>query len=151
MKLWIVSGGISHGIFKIQPPGGCGFVFELASCACLRPFLLADCTTRCSVRLIVFFLICNVHGLNSCGYLRWMDGTWHRRSRMVIEKLGDDTKKLQIPLFQKELEIHRMKNERNKLNERWKIRKRKYMFLVVIASVVTCLVFAFLSRVVVFS
>ncbi|KAI4981047.1 hypothetical protein ZWY2020_021532 [Hordeum vulgare] len=62
-----------------------------------------------------------------------------------------DNKKLQIALFQKEQEIQRMKNKRNKLVEQRKSRKRKDMFLVVVASVVTCVAFALLSRVIVLS
>ncbi|KAI4997895.1 hypothetical protein ZWY2020_053237 [Hordeum vulgare] len=107
----------------------------------------------CKLRPVI--RICN-EGFNSgrrymsCPYE--IDDAWHGRSRMVIQNLADDNKKLQIALFQKEQRIHRMKNERNKLDDQRKSGKRKNIFLVVVvASVVTCVAFALLNTVIVLS
>ncbi|KAI5005018.1 hypothetical protein ZWY2020_032261 [Hordeum vulgare] len=40
------------------------------------------------------FASCPYEGLNSCGYLMWMDDEWQERSRLVIQKLAEDNKTL---------------------------------------------------------
>ncbi|KAI5009292.1 hypothetical protein ZWY2020_011415 [Hordeum vulgare] len=47
------------------------------------------------------YMSCPYEGLNLCGYLRWMDDAWQGRSRVVIQKLADDNKKVQIAQIQK--------------------------------------------------
>lgn len=94
------------------------------------------------------FLSCPYEGLNSCGYLMWMDDEWQGRSRLVIQKLADDNKKLQIALCEKEQHIQRMKQERIKLNEHRKRREKidLVVVFVVLASVVMYDVVALLTR-----
>ncbi|KAI5013291.1 hypothetical protein ZWY2020_028245 [Hordeum vulgare] len=73
------------------------------------------------------FMSCPYEGLNSCGYLRWKDDAWQGRSRMVIQKLADDNKKMQIVVFEKERGIHRIKKERNKSNEQRKSMENRFV------------------------
>ena len=53
-----------------------------------------------------------------------MDDAWQGRSRLVIHKLADDNKKLQVSMFEKELEIQRLKKERKKIDEQRKTREK---------------------------
>ncbi|XBI54827.1 hypothetical protein VPH35_036763 [Triticum aestivum] len=94
------------------------------------------------------FLSCPYERLNSYGYLSWMDDAWQGRSRLVIHKLADDNKKLQVSMFEKELEIQRLKKERKKINEQRKTREKldQFLVLVILASVVVYAVVALLSR-----
>ena len=77
-----------------------------------------------------------------------MDDAWQGRSRLVIHKLADDNKKLQVSLFEKEQEIQRMKKERKKIDQQRKTREKidQFLVLVILASVVVYAVVALLSR-----
>ncbi|XBJ18924.1 hypothetical protein VPH35_009979 [Triticum aestivum] len=156
---WRVTSELSFGSKKAMK-GACGITvsnegFDAAECGCELTPVVRVCNEGFDAgRRFLSFLtgcvsvICNVHGLNSCGYLRWMDDAWQGRSRVVIRKLADDNQKLQNALLDKEQDIQRMKKERNKLDEQRKSREKLDLFLVlvVLASVVIYALVALVSR-----
>ncbi|XP_048547513.1 uncharacterized protein LOC125551453 isoform X2 [Triticum urartu] len=147
---WIVTSELSFGSKKAMK-GACGIRvsnegFGAAECGCKLTPVIRVCNEGFDAGRR--FLSCPYEGLNSCGYLRWMDDAWQGRSRVVIGKLANDNQKLQNALLDKEQDIQRMKKERNKLDEQRKSREKLDLFLVlvVLASVVIYALVALVSR-----
>ncbi|XBI92618.1 hypothetical protein VPH35_029634 [Triticum aestivum] len=134
---WRMSSELTFGSKKSMKGGENS---DKAECGCKLTPVVRMCNEGFDAGLR--FLSCPYEGLNSCGYLSWMDDAWQGRSRLVIHKLADDNKKLQVSLFEKEQEIQRMKKETKKIDQQRKTREKLDQFLVlgILASVVVYVV-----------
>ncbi|KAI5012904.1 hypothetical protein ZWY2020_025170 [Hordeum vulgare] len=98
---WILTSELSFGSKKIDEgaqKSECEIKQDgMPECGCkLRPVIRICNEGFDSDRR---YISCPYEGLKSCGYLRWIDDACQGRSRMVIQNLAHDNKKLQIALF----------------------------------------------------
>ena len=68
----------------------------------------------CTEQIVVLnkLVLCVLQGYDTCAYLKWVDKEWQGRPRQVIGKLAEEDVALQKFVFDKDVGIMRLKEER---------------------------------------